>query len=67
MLLWNWLMPVLFHLPQISYLQSLGLLLLAKILFGFHGRRSRWHYHRERCREWKKKYEELHGKTGETA
>jgi hypothetical protein len=34
MLLWNGLLPVLFHLPLITFWQALGLLLLAKILFG---------------------------------
>jgi len=34
MWLWNTLMPVLFHLPVISFWQALGLLVLAKILFG---------------------------------
>lgn len=37
MLLWNWLMPDLFSLTEISYLQALGLLLLSKILFGSGG------------------------------
>ena len=38
MLLWNALMPVIFHLPIISFWQALGLLLLTKILFsGFRG------------------------------
>jgi hypothetical protein len=38
MLLWNNLMPVIFHLPLISFWQALGLLILAKILFsGFRG------------------------------
>ena len=38
MLLWNALMPDIFHLPSISFWQALGLLLLAKILFsGFRG------------------------------
>ena len=38
MLLWNALMPVLFHLPEVSFWQALGLLVLAKILFsGFRG------------------------------
>lgn len=32
--LWNWLMPMIFGLPHISYWQGVGLLLLAKILFG---------------------------------
>jgi Ca2+/H+ antiporter, TMEM165/GDT1 family len=35
--LWNWLMPSLFGLHEISFAQALGLFLLAKILFGgFH-------------------------------
>jgi hypothetical protein len=45
MLLWNALMPELFHLPIISFWQALGLLLLTKILFsGFRGGGppSRW-------------------------
>ena len=38
MLLWNALMPVIFHLPLIGFWQALGLLLLTKILFsGFRG------------------------------
>jgi hypothetical protein len=47
MLLWNALLPVLFHFPLISFWQALGLLLLSKILFGgfrgghrFQGRRD---------------------------
>jgi hypothetical protein len=32
-LLWNWLVPVLFGGPVLSYWQALGLLLLTKILF----------------------------------
>lgn len=35
MLLWNALMPVIFHLTVITYWQALGLLILSKILFGF--------------------------------
>jgi hypothetical protein len=31
-LLWNWLMPVIFKLPEISLLQSVGLLFLSWIL-----------------------------------
>jgi hypothetical protein len=38
MLLWNNLLPTLFHLPVINMWQALGLLVLSKILFGgFHG------------------------------
>ena len=37
MQLWNWLMPDLFNLPEIGYWKALGVLLFAKILFGFGG------------------------------
>lgn len=48
MLLWNALMPVIFGLPVITYLQALGLLILSKILFGgfgHRGGRGRWKKH----------------------
>ena len=32
MLLWNWLMPEIFGLPEINFWKSLGLLLLSGIL-----------------------------------
>jgi hypothetical protein len=35
MRLWNWLMPELFGLSPLTYWQTLGLLVLAKIIFGF--------------------------------
>jgi hypothetical protein len=38
MLLWNWLVPSLFHGPVISYLQAAGLLVLTKIIFSSPGR-----------------------------
>jgi hypothetical protein len=34
MLLWNALLPEIFALPQISYLQAAGILILARLLFG---------------------------------
>lgn len=37
MLLWNWLMPSLFALPEITYLQAAGIVLLARMVFGFGG------------------------------
>jgi len=37
-LLWNWLMPELFGLPQLDYWKALGLLALTRILFGGFGR-----------------------------
>ena len=44
-LLWNWLMPVVFGLPEIGYLQAFGLLVLAKIFFsGFKKHHSHRHH-----------------------
>ena len=37
MLLWNWLLPALFGLPQLTLLQGFGLLVLCRILFGGFG------------------------------
>lgn len=46
MWLWNWLMPVIFKLPAITFWQSAGLLLLSHILFKGgqlrHSGRSHW-------------------------
>jgi hypothetical protein len=39
LLLWNALIPDLFHGPVLTYLQALGVTVLAKLLFGFHGPR----------------------------
>ena len=50
--LWNWLIPAVFGGHTITYWQSLGLLVLSKILFGgFHGKghaRGQW---KQRMRE----------------
>ncbi len=35
--LWNWIMPALFGLGAITYFKAAGILLLAKILFGWPG------------------------------
>ena len=34
MLLWNWLMPAIFHLGVITYWQAFGIVVLGKLLFG---------------------------------
>jgi hypothetical protein len=34
MWLWNWLMPVIFNLPTISYVQAYGLTVLFQLLIG---------------------------------
>ena len=54
MLLWNWLMPEIFGLPSITFLQAMGLLLLSKILLGgffkgHHDKKRR--YWRERMKK----------------
>ena len=33
MILWNWIMPTIFNLPEITFWQALGLNALATILF----------------------------------
>jgi hypothetical protein len=35
MLLWNWLIPQIFNGPEINFIETLGLLVLSKIFFGF--------------------------------
>jgi hypothetical protein len=56
--LWNWLMPALFRLPDITYLQGLGILLLSKIIFSgvghrrtFGPRRYRKDFYKDRCED----------------
>ena len=73
MLLWNWLVPELFSGPILTYWQTLGILILSKILLSGLGPRhkssrswhSRDHYwsHRHPGSEWRKKFEEkMNGK-----
>lgn len=47
MYLWNWLVPVLFNGPVITFWQAAGLLLLSKILFGFGRKGPGGHYNRK--------------------
>jgi hypothetical protein len=59
MYLWNWLVPTLFAGPRITYLQTLGLLVLSRLLLGglrprgpfghgHHGHWQRRHWHHGR-------------------
>jgi hypothetical protein len=57
MLLWNWLMPSLFGIKEITYWQAFGITILAKILFsGFHGNNKGHshadHIHRKAGSRW---------------
>ncbi len=59
MLLWNWLIPSLFHGPALTFLEALGLLALSKILFGgFGGRRGGWNRGGGGPQMWKEKMRE---------
>jgi hypothetical protein len=42
MLLWNALIPDLFHGPMLNYWQAVGLVLLSRVLVGFRGSRRHW-------------------------
>ena len=44
MSLWNWLVPDLFHGPELTFWQTFGLLVLSKIIFSGFGKRSHGHY-----------------------
>jgi hypothetical protein len=54
MILWNWLMPALFGIKEITYWQGFGITVLAKILFGgLHGSNHKGdHVHRSVDRRW---------------
>lgn len=56
MYLWNWLMPLIFGLPIITFWQALGLCLLSKILFGgFGGDKGSKKKDKDRCKPSNKK------------
>ena len=58
MLLWNSLVPELFHGPPLQFWQALGLLLLSRILFGGLRGRGGWHGH-WRQRMWRERWESM--------
>lgn len=49
--LWNWLMPDLFHLTKITFIQAGGLLLLSRILVGGFHFGGKHKMHRSNMRE----------------
>ncbi len=56
MLLWNWLMPYIFGLPELNFWQAAGLLILCKLLFGgisngHHGHHGCCHGDKNKLRE----------------
>jgi len=54
--LWNWLMPAVFHLPEITFWQTVGLMLLARLILGFgcHGGRHNEHFRSKMYDKWEK-------------
>jgi len=59
MWLWNWLIPGLFSGPVINYWQTIGLLVLSKIMFsGIGHSKPRPHYDYRDKEYWRKKCEE---------
>ena len=54
--LWNHLVPELFHGPALTFWQTLGLLVLSRILFGGWGRGGRGNFARGRA--WKQRMEQ---------
>ncbi|MEQ8926280.1 MAG: hypothetical protein RLO81_10735 [Fulvivirga sp.] len=60
MSLWNWLIPDLFNGPVLDFWQTLGLIILSKILFGgFKGGRSHKPHGGEWGAGWKKRFKEM--------
>lgn len=58
MLLWNWLMPDVFGLPVLTYWKAVGILVMAKLLFGSfqgkgHKKHSKKSHGRFKPRRWK--------------
>lgn len=53
MLLWNWLMPEIFGLPEITYWKAAGIIILARLLFGGMGH----HNKSEKHKKFKRKFE----------
>lgn len=45
MLLWNWLMPELFGLATVNYWKAVGIVLLARLIFGSFGHKHGDHKH----------------------
>ena len=50
MLLWNWLMPEIFGLPEITYLEAAGIIILSRLILGGLGH----HHHHDKHKKYKK-------------
>lgn len=63
MLLWNWLMPEIFGLIEISYWQAVGIIILAKILFGGFGHKK-YDHSKRKCSDGSKRSKSKNVKSG---
>jgi len=60
MALWNWLLPPLFGLHQITFWQAVGMLVLSRLLFGGWGRHGFRPNFRHRMRQrWSERWERM--------
>lgn len=62
MLLWNWLIPVIFNGPLITYWQALGILILARLLTGGLPGNKPGHYSKHMMhvkKHWREKWEDM--------
>lgn len=59
MYLWNWLMPAIFHLPEITFWQTIGLMLLSRLILGGFGGHGRGHGHRHCRNQMHEKWENM--------
>lgn len=58
--LWNWLIPSVFGLHTIGFWQALGLLVLARILFGgFRGGQGHRFGRRRMMKQWAERWEKM--------
>jgi len=70
MVLWNWIMPEIFSLPEITYWQAWGIVLLAHILFkgplGHHDNHHNSHHHEQNWNrdDWHRKFHERFNRPG---
>ena len=53
--LWNWLMPAIFHLPEITFWQTIGLMALSRLILGCGGPKGKHRHCRTEMHEkWEK-------------
>lgn len=59
MYLWNNLMTHIFALPEITYLQTLGLMLIGRLLTGGFGQHARHRHRHWRSKRWRERWQQM--------